>query len=140
MNPKQRHFARRMIMQALYEKEVSNNDNQVIIAGFLIENGSFKFDRSYFQTGFIEITENLSQIDDLYGQFVDRKDEDLDLVSKCILRLGTYELKFKLDVPYKVVINESVNLAKSFAGEDSYKFVNATLDKVAKEVRKTELS
>lgn len=138
MNPKQRHFARRMIMQALYEKEVSDNDNQVIIAGFLIENSNFKFDKSYFQTGFIEITQNLSQIDELYSKYIDRKDEALDLVSKCILRLGAYELKYKLDVPYRVVINESVNLAKTFAGDDSYKFVNATLDKVAKEIRQAE--
>lgn len=139
MNPKLRHFARRMIMQALYEKELSDNDNQVIIANFLINNSQIKFDQSYFQTSFVSITENISELDNLYRQYIDRDFEDLDPVSKSILRLGTYELKFKLDIPYKVVINESVNLAKSFGSEESYKFVNATLDKLAKDLRASEL-
>lgn len=122
-------------MQALYEKELSDNDNQLIIAGFLLENTRIKFDQSYFQTVFSSITQNLSDIDSIYTKYIGRNFTELDPVAKSILRLGTYELKYKLDIPYKVAINESVNLAKDFGPEDCYKFVNATLDLVAKEVR-----
>lgn len=141
MNPKQRYFARRMIMQALYEKEIAENDNQSIIAGFILDkaNENIKFDQSYFQTNFISITEHLLEIDTLYSQYISRDISELDPVSKSILRLGTHELKNNLDIPYKVVINESVNLAKSFGAEDSYKFINGTLDQVAKEVRAQEI-
>lgn len=124
MNPKQRHFARRMIVQALYEKEISDNDNQAIIAGFLLDDIKFKFERSYFQVSFVEITENISTIDSLYTKYIDRDFSELDPVAKAILRLGTYELKFKLDIPYKVVLNEAITLAKSFGSEDSHKFIN----------------
>lgn len=138
MNPRERHFARRIIMQALYEKETSNNPNQVIIAGFLIDNQKLKFDRSYFQTTFIEVSENKQELDEYIKKYIDRDFADLDPVSLAILRLATFELKSKLDIPYKVVINEAVNLAKSFGCTDSHKFVNATLDKLAKELRVSE--
>lgn len=140
MNPKQRYFARRMIMQALYEKDISENDNQAIIAGFLLDraHGEIVFDQSYFQINFINITSNLSEIDALYSKYISRNFTELDPVSKAILRLATHELMANLDIPYKVVINEAVNLAKSFGAEDSYKFVNATLDHVAKEARNLE--
>lgn len=138
MDPKQRYFARRMIMQALYEKDISDNDNQQIIAGFLIDHNNIKFDKSYFQTCFVSITENISDIDALYSKYIKRPLDELDPVSKAILRLATYELKFKLDIPYKVAINEALNLAKSFGAPDAHKFINATLDHVAKEARKTE--
>jgi N utilization substance protein B len=138
MNPKQRYFARRMIMQALYEKDVAGNDNQQIIMGFLLDHNNIKFDQSYFQTCFISITENMVEIDSLFNKYIDRKLDEVDPVTKAILRLATYELKFKLDIPYKVAINEALNLAKSFGAPDSHKFINATLDQVAKEVRLTE--
>lgn len=138
MNPRERHFARRIIMQALYEKEISKNENQVIIASFLIDNSKLKFDRSYFQTSFLGITENQNELDGLFTQYIDRNFSDLDPVSLAILRLATFELKYKLDIPYKVVINEAVNLAKSFGADESYKFVNATIDKLSKQLRSSE--
>lgn len=135
MNPYERHRARRIIIQALYEKEISNNNNQAIIAGFLLDNPKTKFDRSYFQTSFSNITEKLSELDLLYKDNIDRTLAELDVISKSILRLACYELKYNLDIPYKVVINEAVDLAKIFGAEDSYKFINGTLDKIYKKIR-----
>lgn len=67
-----------------------------------------------------------------FSPFLSRKLEELDLVDKAILRLATFELVYRKDVPYRVVINEGIELAKSFAAEDSHKFVNGVLDKVIK--------
>lgn len=135
INSKERHRARRMIMQALYEKDISNNDNQQIIAGFLIDNPTLMFDRSYFQTSFTSITENISEIDNLVKKYIDREFSELDPVSRAILRLACFELKYNLDIPYKVIINEAVELGKIFGAEDSFKFINGTLDKLAKDLR-----
>lgn len=138
MNPKERHRARRMIMQALYEKDISANDNQQIIAGFLINNPVLKFDRSYFQTSFTSITENMSELDGLFTKYLARDIHELDPVTRAILRLATFELKYQLDLPYKVVINEAVELAKTFGAQDCYKFINGAIDKLAKEIRSNE--
>lgn len=135
MNPYERHNARKIIIQALYEKEISKNDNQAIIAGFLLDNPKLKFERSYFQTVFTEITENYSIIDELYKTHIDRDFAELDIISKSILRLACYELKYKLEIPYKVVINEAVDLAKAFGSEESFKFINGTLDKIHAKIR-----
>lgn len=138
MNPKERHRARRMIMQALYEKDISGNDSQQIIAGFLINNPMLKFDRSYFQTSFTSITENMTELDDLFRKHIDREFNKLDPISKAILRLACFELKYQLDIPYKVVINEAVELSKTFGAQDSFKFINGTLDKLTKDLRAHE--
>ena len=66
---------------------------------------------------------------------VDREMDDVDPVERAILRIGTYELEYKKDVPTKVIINEAVELAKTFGADHSYKFVNGVLDKVAVELR-----
>jgi N utilization substance protein B len=135
MNPYERHQARRIIIQALYEKEISKNDNQAIITGFLLDNPKLKFDRSYFQVSFTEITNNIAELDSLYKDSIGRDIKELDVISKSILRLACYELKHNLDIPHKVVINEAIDLAKIFGAEDSYKFINGTLDKIHKKIR-----
>ncbi|MBP9722000.1 MAG: transcription antitermination factor NusB [Gammaproteobacteria bacterium] len=135
MNQKERHRARRMIVQALYEREISQNESQQIIADFLINNSQLKFDRSYFQTSFINILDSMIDLDNLFIKYIKRDLKELDPVTRAILRLASFELKDKLDVPYKVIINEAIDIAKIFGAEDSYKFINGSLDKLAKELR-----
>ena len=77
-------------------------------------------------------------IDKLYAPYLSRDINDLDMVDKAILRMATYELKYMTDVPYKVVINEAIMLAKEFAAQDSHKFVNGVLDKYVKAVNLSE--
>ncbi len=78
---------------------------------------------------------NFAVLDEAVKPFIDRPFEEIDLVEKAILRVSAYELKFRLDVPYKVIINEGIELAKAFAADDSHKFVNGILDKAVKLLR-----
>ncbi len=135
MNPKERHRARRMIVQALYEQDISKNVSQQIIADFLVNNARIKFDRSYFQTSFTSIIENMAELDNLFVKFIKRDILELDPVTRAVMRLASFELKNKLEVPYKVIINEAVEIAKIYGAEDSFKFINGSLDKLAKEIR-----
>ena len=79
------------------------------------------------------------EVDDVYAVYLDRECKSLDFVSKALLRIGSYELSFRIDVPYKVAINEAVNLAKKFGPTDAYKYINGILDKVAIDKRGPEI-
>ncbi|MBP8065247.1 MAG: transcription antitermination factor NusB, partial [Aeromonadaceae bacterium] len=90
-------------------------------------------DLGYFRELLFGVAGNVNKLDSTFSPFLSRKLEDLDLVDKAILRLATFELLFRQDVPYRVVINEGIELAKAFAAEDSHKFVNGVLDKLVKD-------
>jgi N utilization substance protein B len=81
-----------------------------------------------------------ADLDGLYESLLDRRIDDLDPVERCLLRMGCFELRERIDVPYRVVINEAVALAKKFGAADSYRYVNGILDKVARELRGAEVS
>jgi len=82
----------------------------------------------------------VDEIDGAYARYLDRGLHELDPVSRAVLRIGTYELLQRVDIPYRVAINEAVNLAKSFGPEDAHRFVNGVLDKVAAASRKLEVA
>lgn len=88
-------------------------------------------DTPYFRRLFRQTAENVDAVDQIMMPYLDREVSELDPIEKAILRLAVYELKFELDVPYKVVINEAIEVAKVFGAEDSHKYVNGVLDKVA---------
>jgi len=98
-----------------------------------------EFDVQYFETLLKGVPANMSSLDELLGPFLDRSIESVDPVERAILRLGTYELEHHLEVPYRVVINEGVELAKVFGAEQGHKYVNGVLDKIARKVRSQEL-
>ena len=83
---------------------------------------------------------NLAKIDEAYQPYLDREQDQLDPVSPAVLRIATYELLFSIEVPYKVAINEGVNLAKTFGPTDAYKFINGVLDRVAARARVVEIA
>jgi N utilization substance protein B len=85
------------------------------------------------------VPKNLTEIDDTFGPHLDRENQQLDPVSRAILRVSTYELLYSIEVPYKVVINEGVNLAKTYGPTDAFKFINGVLDKIAAEKRAIEV-
>ena len=89
-------------------------------------------DMDYFRELLSGVAGHVNKLDATFSPYLSRKLEDLDMVDKAILRLATFELLFRKDVPYRVVINEGIELAKAFAAEDSHKFVNGVLDKVVK--------
>ena len=132
--------ARRYAMQALYEWQVSGNSPRDIEQQFLIEHQQRGFDRPYFHELLVDLCNEVEELDALISSLSERPYKEVDIVEKSILRIGCYELKNRIDIPYKVVINEAIELAKSFGAEQAHKFVNGTMDKLAEKLRSIEFS
>lgn len=135
MKPSARRKAREFAVQAIYSWQVSGNDIGDVEEHFLLENAKRRFDIDYFQHLLRGVCMSVGQLDAAISPHVARPLNEVDHVEKAILRLAVFELEQSKDVPYKVVINEAIELAKSFAADDSHKFVNGVLDKVAAQLR-----
>lgn len=135
-----RRMARHYAMQALYQWKMAGASINAIEAEFRVDNDMSNVDLEYFHEVLHGVPEHLSDLEATFEPFlVERALNELDPVTEALLRMSTYELKFRIDVPYKVVINESVSLAKKFGAEDSHKFINGVLDKTAAVVRAVEV-
>jgi N utilization substance protein B len=137
---KAKQKARKLLVQALYSWDLGGTDLETIEVNFHLENDMSKVDTELFKTILFGAPQNLEQIDSAYQKYLDREQEKLDPVSRAILRLTTYELMFSIEVPYKVAINEGVNLAKTFGPTDAFKFINGVLDRVAADTRAVEIA
>jgi N utilization substance protein B len=137
---KAKQKARKLLVQALYSWELGGTDLQTIEVNFHLENDMRKIDTDLFKKVLYEVPENLAKIDEAYQPYIDREQDQLDPVSRAVLRIATYELLFSIEVPYKVAINEGVNLAKTFGPTDAYKFINGVLDRVAAQARAVEIA
>lgn len=135
----QRSRARRAAMQALYQWVLSGNDLIDIERQFIATQDMTKVDVEYFHTLLFGVPKTLDQVDAEIGAVLDRPLEQLDPVELVLLRIGVYEFLNHPDVPYKVVINEAVELAKRFGAEDGHKYVNGVLDKLAARLRSLEV-
>jgi N utilization substance protein B len=131
--------ARKAAVQALYQWQVAGQDLSEIERQFLEEERLKNAQKSYFVELFYGVPKNLDQIDQSLSEFVDRPVDTIDPVERAILRIGVYELLHRLDMPYKVVLNEGINLAKCFGADGSHKYVNGILDKVAQQKRTIEI-
>ncbi len=141
VSPATRRKARHYAMQALYQWNMAGNSINVIEAEFHADNNMDKVDTEYFHEIIHAVPQQLSEIEELFIPFLtDRSGDELDPITQALLRMSCYELMSRIDVPYKVVINESVSLAKKFGATDSHKFINGVLDKVAAKVRALEVS
>ena len=138
MKPSPRRKARELAVQAIYSWQLSQNSITEIEGNFLTDNSARRFDIPYFQQLLRGVTASVSMIDEAISPHVDRPLDDVDHVEKAILRVAIYELNDCKDVPYRVVINEAIELAKAFAADDSHKFVNGVLDKAVKLIRPEE--
>lgn len=132
--------ARRLAVQALYAWELGGTDLETIEATFHVDNDMTKVDSALFHSLLFGVPKNLTEIDAAYQPHLDREQDQLDPISKVVLRISTYELLYSIEVPYKVAINEGVNLAKTFGPLDAYKFINGILDRVAAEKRAIEVT
>ncbi len=137
MTPKQRSRAR--VVQALYQWLVSGEDITKIEQQFLNQKEG-KISKAFFSNLLLNIPKNISSIEKIILPTLERDISELGPTEKAILYLGTYELKFQPEVPYRVVINEAVELAKLYGAEGSYKLVNSSLDKIAPELRSLEFA
>ncbi len=132
--------ARRCAVQALYRWQMSGCGIGRIEIDFNEEDHLKGAQKSYFSEILHGVPSQLDVIDSALTEFVDRPVEKIDPVERAILRLGVYELINRLETPYKVIINESVNLAKYFGAEGSHKYVNGILDKIAQKLRAGEIT
>ncbi|ORU91777.1 MAG: N utilization substance protein B [Cycloclasticus sp. symbiont of Poecilosclerida sp. N] len=131
--------ARQVALQALYQWQMTSQNLQEICQQFENDPQTPKYSKAYFELLLTGVVEKLSELDEAISEFTTRKFEKIDPIEKAVLRLGAYELFFKPEVPYRVAINESINLAKSFGSEKSHAYVNSILDKLAKKSRPTEI-
>ncbi|MDM8566955.1 transcription antitermination factor NusB [Candidatus Halobeggiatoa sp. HSG11] len=141
--PKARTAARKLVLQALYQWQVTNQDISVIETQLLedpdrlIIQSLSKIDVPYFKQILNGIYQRFDELDTAYTPWLDRASNELDPIELAILRIGSYELKYCQDIPFKVVINEAVELAKGFGAEKSHKYINGILDQLAKKLKRT---
>jgi len=135
-----RHKARRSAVQALYQWQVTQQPPGDIESHFLADNMLDDADLDYFRHLVREIPHCLLRLDEQLAPHVDRAIGEVDPVERAILRLGAFELMFHPEIPYRVVLNEAVELAKTYGAEHGHKYINAVLDKVAQDVRPAEIS
>jgi len=136
---KKREKARKFAMQALYTWQVSGNDLADIEKYYLADRNTEKFDLEYFKILLYSVPTHLSELDEQITKYSERDLEQLGDIEHSILRVAIYELKKSLDVPYKVVIFEALELANVFGTEEGRKYINAVLDKAARELRPVEI-
>jgi len=132
--------ARKCAVQALYQWQMSGDSLSRIETYFVEEQHLKGAQKSYFSELFHGVPKQLDVIDAALSEFVDRPVEKIDPVERAILRTGAYELLYRLETPYRVIINEGVNLAKEFGAEGSHRYVNGILDKVAQKQRSVEIA
>ena len=134
-----RHKARRSAVQALYQWQLTRQAPAEIERDFLADDSLKDADLDYFQHLVREIPAHIPGLDKHLAPYIDRGIAEIDPVERAILRLGAFELEFHPEIPYRVVLNEAVELAKTFGAEQGHKYVNAVLDRVALTLRAQEV-
>lgn len=134
-----RTHARRCAVQALYLWQMTGQKLEAIERQFHEEWDLGKSDLDFFRELLYGVPEQSDDIDEALAEFVDRSIDAIGPVELAILRIGVYELFHRPDVPYKVVLNESINLAKMFGASESHKYINGVLDKIAHKQRAAEV-
>lgn len=140
VNKRARIKARRSAVQALYEWLLTGKDAADVIAEFVNDGNKLAgTDVDYFKSLFSGTIQHNDELNQYIHNLVDRPVNELDAIERAILNIGCYELAHQPELPYRVVVNESVELAKRFGAEQSYKYINGILDKVAKKLRHHEI-
>jgi N utilization substance protein B len=135
-----RHRAREFALQGLYQWLLNNEESNKVIANIRSAHGFDKADGEYFSDLLRGTIAQSVELRESFVPLVDRGVGELSPIEHAVLLLGAYELKNQLDIPYRVVINEAVELTKSFGGIDGHKYVNGVLDKLAAQLRADEVA
>ena len=136
---KLRRKSRELALQALYQMGFSDDSAVAVEEQFVSDNDMSKADCNYFSTLLKGVTRDIKDLDKAFSPVLDRPFDQLDLIEKSILRIGCFELLRCMDVPYRVIINEAIELAKGFGAEESHKYINGILDKLAPRIRTAEV-
>ena len=135
MKPAERRRARQFAVQAVYQWQITGASFAQIIDQFTVDQDLSKTDVPYFKELLSGVISHIETLDEKLSPYLSRKIKDVDMVDIAILRLAMFELTFRTDVPEKVVLNEAIELAKDFATDESYKFVNGVLDKALRSLK-----
>lgn len=133
-----RRRSREFALQGLYQWLIAGGDAAAVTAHIREQDGFAKCDREHFDALLGGSIEQAAALDLVLAKHVDRKTSQLSPVEHAVLMIGAYELRHCLEIPYRVAINEAVELAKSFGGTDGHKYVNGVLDKCASDLRPAE--
>ena len=133
-----RRLARKKAVQALYQWDLSGADVPVIIEQFAQYQDMEKVDNDYFQQLVRSVPREIDTLDVAIGEHAGRNIADLDPIERNVLRLCCYELSHCPEIPYKVIINEAIELTKIYGAEQGHKFVNGVIDKIARQLRPVE--
>ncbi len=133
-----RSLARKLAMQALYRLQLNDSPWQDLLKEFSTEEDMVRADREYFDELVRTVAESRAALDERLAGWVDRLPAELDPVEHAVLLIGVHELAARPDVPWRVVVNEAVSLTRRFGATDAHKFVNAVLDRAARELRPHE--
>ena len=133
-----RSRARRRALQALYAWQIGGSRMNAVIEQFRHEQDMEVADLDYFEDLLNGVERNVKTIDEAIKPYVDRDVEQIDPIERAALRLATYELKYRPDVPYRVIINEAIEVTKRFGADHGHSYVNGVLDKLAGVLRTTE--
>ncbi|MGB5247969.1 MAG: transcription antitermination factor NusB [Woeseia sp.] len=136
--PGRRGRTRELIVQALYQMQIAGHDVNELLRQFHERPEFSQVEATFFDEAIVGICKTQDELEALIGDYADRPVEQLDPVERGILLLGIFELKTRIDIPYRVVINEAVNLSKRFGASDGHKFINALLDRAAPDLRAAE--
>jgi N utilization substance protein B len=137
--PGARTRARELLLQALYQKQIAGHESAELLSQFREQVAYQRVDQAYFDEALADICKSQSDLEKTIEPFIDRPLEQLDPVELGILLIGVFELRSRADVPFRVVINEGINLAKRFGATDGHKYINACLDVAAKSLRSDEV-
>ncbi|MFL9583095.1 transcription antitermination factor NusB [Stenotrophomonas sp. AB1(2024)] len=138
IDPVLRSRARRRALQAIYAWQISEGNAQQLIAQFAHEQAREVADLAYFEALVQGVLDHRKDLDEALLPFVDRGIEEVDAIERAALRVAAYELRYRMDVPYRVVINEAIESTKRFGSEHGHTYVNGVLDRAAVEWRKVE--
>jgi N utilization substance protein B len=131
--------ARELLLQALYQKQIAGHDSAELLEQFREQTAYKRVDQEYFGAALVEICATQEELEKTIEPLIDRPLEQLDPVEMGVMLIGVFELQTRPDVPFRVVINEGVNLAKRFGALDGHKYINACLDLAAQSLRSDEV-
>ena len=131
--------SRELVLQALYQQQIAGHELSELLEQFREQTAYQRVDQEHFEEMLSEICKSADDLDKAIDDVIDRPLDQLDPVERGVLLIGVYELKERIDVPYRVVINEGVNLAKRFGSIDGHKYINACLDNAAQSYRQIEI-
>ena len=127
------------MVQALYQKQIAGHTTAELVAQYRDDPAYQRVDQAFFDELFPAISDGQADLETRLDGLIDRPLEQLDPIELSILLIGIHELEYRVDIPYRVVINEGVNLARRFGAIDGHKYINACLDRASRSLRSVEV-